>query len=420
MSSSPNAAFTIILLASSWQSEPTSPMNPQVTQHSSLDLESEMLPQEPPPWIVRVTAWLLLAAFLWALLIAIVVRLPETVRCRFVLIPATGADPIQSPRQAVISHVAVNEGQPVKKGDELFVLRSDEIRGWDTQFRTLSEDLHTKEESLIRNEAAYASQLEIKKSESEQAKSEVKFRQNHAGTSRDLVARMEKLAKQGGESEIDLVKLKLDLAGSEKDLSVAQRTVQQVNLDRERMETEHARQRGEQQSDIEKLKMRIGALKTDLENTHQNLLTVRSPYEGVIISMDQRTVGSVVQQGQVLCQLAPKDAKPRARMTLNEAGLPKLAIAQRIRYFFDAFPYQRYGAVTGILDWISASAVTTTDGSHFVALGSLDRSEISPRTGQTLPLRVGMRGDAHIIVGGRTLIEYAFEPIRQLRESMKQ
>jgi hypothetical protein len=53
-------------------------------------------------------------------------------------------------------------------------------------------------------------------------------------------------------------------------------------------------------------------------------------------------------------------------------------------------------------------------------LGSLDRYEISPRAGQVLPLRVGMRGDAHIIVGGRTLIEYAFEPIRQLRESMKQ
>ena len=56
----------------------------------------------------------------------------------------------------------------------------------------------------------------------------------------------------------------------------------------------------------------------------------------------------------------------------------------------------------------------------FFAFGSLDRYEISPRPGQVLLLRVGMRGDAHIIVGGRTLIEYAFEPIRQLRESMKQ
>ncbi len=395
-------------------------MSSQLTERGSLDVESEMLPQEPPPWIIRSTAWLLLAAFLFALLVAIVMRLPETVHCQFVLIPATGADPIQSPRQAIISRVAVEEGQPVKLGEALFVLRSDEIRGWDTQFRTLTEDLRSKEESLIQSETAYAAQLEIKKAEIEQAKSEVKFRENHASTSRELVKRMEKLAKLGGESEIDLVKLKLDLAGSEKDLSVVQRTVQQVNLDRERMETEHARQRAEQQSEIEKLKMRIGALKTDLENTQQNLLTVRSPYEGVITSMDQRTVGSFVQQGQVLCQLARQDAKPRARMTLNEAGLPKLAIAQRVRYFFEAFPYQRYGAVTGKLDWISPSAVTTTEGTHFVALGSLDSYEMSSRAGQALPLRVGMRGQAHIIVGGRTLIEYAFEPIRQLRESMKQ
>ena len=395
-------------------------MGSQLTQRGSIDVESEMAPQEPPPWIIRSTAWLLMAAFLFALLIAIVMRLPESVRCPFVLVPATGADPIQAPHQAVISHVAVSEGQTVKSGEELFVLRSDEIRGWDTQFRTLTEDLRTKEESLTESDTAYAAQVNIKRAEIEQAKSEVKFRENHAKTSRELVTRMEKLAEKGGISEVDLIKLKLDLAGSEKDFSVAQRTVQQVNLDRERMETERQRQRGEQLADIEKLKMRIGALKADLENTQQNLLTVRSPYDGVIISMDQRTVGSVVQQGQVLCQLSPKDAKPRARMTLNETGLPKLAVSQRVRYFFEAFPYQRYGAVTGKLDWISPSAVTSADGSHFIASASLDRTAIEPRPGQLLPLRVGMKGEAHIIVGGRTLIEYAFEPIRQLRESVSQ
>jgi multidrug resistance efflux pump len=395
-------------------------MSSQLTQRDSLNTESELSPQEPPSWIIRWTAWLLITAFLLALLIAIVMRLPETVDCRFVLIPATGADPIQSPRQAIISQVVVNEGQPVKAGEDLFVLRSDEIGGWDTQFRMLNEDLRTKQESLNRNESAYAAQLGIKNEEIEQAKSEVKFRENHAQTSRDLVTRMEKLAKQGGESEVEVIKLKLDLAGSEKDLSVAQRTLQQVMLDRQRMETEHARQRGEEQGEVEKLKMRTAALKKDLENARQNLLAVRSPYDGVVISVDQRTVGSFVQQGQVLCQLAPKGSKPRARMTVNETGLPKLAVAQRVRYFFEAFPYQRYGTITGKVDWISPSAITTTEGSRFVALGSLDRYEMSPRAGQALPLRVGMRGDAHVIVGGRTLIEYAFEPIRQLRESMKQ
>src|SRR5437867_6527082 len=386
-------------------------MSSHLTQRGSIDMESEMAPQEPPPWIVRSAAWVLVGAFLFALFIAIVMRLPETVHCPFVLIPATGADPIQEPNQAVISRVAVGEGQTVKSGEELFVLRSDEIRGWDTQFRTLTEDLRSKEESLIQSDTAFAAQLNIKKAEIEQAKSEVKFRENHAKTSRDLVTRMEKLAQKGGISEVDLIKLKLDLAGSEKDFSVAQRTLHQVKLDRERMETERARLRGEQQSEIEKLKMRVGALKIDLENTQQNLLTIRSPYDGVIISMDQRTVGSFVQQGQVLCQLAPKDAKQRARMILPEAGLPKLAIAQRVRYFFEAFPYQRYGAVTGKLDWISPSTITTTDGSHFIALGSLDRYEISQHAGNVLPLRVGLKGDAHILVCGGTLLEYGFEPI---------
>lgn len=393
-------------------------MSSQLTQRGSIDLESEMLPQEPPPWIIRSMAWLLMAAFLFALLLAIVMRLPETVHCPFILVPATGADPIQSPHQAIISRVTVSEGQTVKSGEELFVLRSDEIRGWDTQFRTLTEDLRNREESLAQSDTAFTAQLNIKNAEIEQAKSEVKFRENHAKTSLDLVSRMERLADSGGVSQVDLVKLRLELAESEKDFSVAQRTVQQINLDRQRMETERARQRSEQVAEIEKLKMRVAALKVDLENAQQNMLTVRSPYDGVIIAVDQRTVGSVVQKGQVLCQLSPQDAKPRARLILNETGLPKLAVAQRVRYFFDAFPYQRYGAVNGKLDWISPSAVTSTDGSRFIASASLDRTAISPRPGQVLPLRVGMKGQAHIIVGARTLIEYAFEPVRQLRESI--
>jgi multidrug efflux pump subunit AcrA (membrane-fusion protein) len=391
-----------------------------LTSRGSIDVESEMLPQDPPPQVIRWTGWVLLAAFLFGLFLAIIMRLPETVHCTFVLVPATGADPIQSPHQGTITRISVSEGQVVKKGAELFVLRSDEIRSWDTQLRTLAEDLHSREESLTRSETAYKAQLNIKLAEIEQAKSEVKFRENHAKVSRDLVTRMEKLATEGGISEIDLVKLRLDLAASEKDFSVAQRTVQQNNLDRERMDTEHARVRGEQQSEIEKLRLRIAALKADLENAQQNLLIVRSPYDGAVISLDQRTVGSVVLQGQVLCQLAQQDAKLHARMIISETGLPKLAVAQRVRYFFEAFPYQRYGAVNGKLDWISPSAITSSEGPRFVALASLDSFAIPAGAGQFLPLRVGMKGEAHIIVGSRTMIEYAFEPVRQLRESMRQ
>jgi multidrug efflux pump subunit AcrA (membrane-fusion protein) len=395
-------------------------MNTSTPLRGSIETESEMMPQDPPPWIIRGAAWVLLSAFVFALLLAIAMRLPETVQCPFILVPATGADPIQAAHQGVISRVSVSEGQAVKKGDELFVLRSDEIHTLDTELRTLSEDLRIKQDGLARTEVAYHAQLNIKLAEIEQAQSEVQFRENHARTSKNLVDRMEKLSRQGGVSEMELIKLRLETAGSEKDLSVSQRTLQQTKLERERMESDYAKLRGEQQAEIEKLKLRTSALKGDLENAQQNLLTVRSPYDGAVIAVEQRTVGSVVQQGQILCQLAQHDAQLRARLLLKEAGFPKLAVAQKVRYFFEAFPYQRYGAISGKLDWISPSAVSSSEGPHFIGLGSLEKTRIPGGTAQAMSLRVGMKGEAHIIVGGRTMIEYAFEPIRQLRENISQ
>ena len=109
-----------------------------------------------------------------------------------------------------------------------------------------------------------------------------------------VIGWLEKLAKQGGESEMDLIRLKLDLAASEKDFSVAQRTVQQVTLDLRRMETEHARLRGEQQSEIKNLKTRIAALKTDLENAQDNMLKSSDGFFSYIYpsvdSLDELTV----------------------------------------------------------------------------------------------------------------------------------
>ena len=390
-------------------------MPAQLTQRPSIETESEMLPQDPPPWFVRSTSWLLISMFGVALLAAIFVHLPDTVTCTFVLTASQGADPIQAPRQAVVHRVAVSEGQKVKAGDTLFVLGSDEIRGLDTQSRTLGEDLHSHEESLAKADAAYASQLEIKTAEISQAESEVKFRDKHASTSRDLVARMEKLSKKGGIAQVELIKYRLDAAESEKDLSVAQRTLQQVNFDRERMQTDHARQRSEDLAEIEKLKFRLAALKGDMENSQLNLLTVRAPYDAVVISLAQRNAGNVVQSGQELCQLSRMDSHLRARLTVGEAGLPKLIVGQRVRLFLDAFPYQRYGAVSATLDWVSPSAISSSEGSHFIALASLDKSGAR----KPLALRVGMGGQARVVVGRSTMIEYAFEPIRQLRENMR-
>ena len=390
-------------------------MSTETFSPSSLDSESEMLPQDPPPKVIRFIGWWLISLFVIGLLVAIFVHLPETEHAAFILVPRDGADPIQSPRLATVSRVLVTEGQTVATGAELFILRSDEIRAFDTQLRTLTADLHTQELTLAKMDEAYAAEANIKNAQVSQAESELRFREKQTASNRDLLNRLEKLSKSGGFSQIDLIKLQLEAAGSEKDQAVAQRTLEQVRLERQQLENQNSRKRAEQSGEVEKLKMKLGALKGDLENSQQNLLTIRAPYDAVILSLAQRNVGSVVQSGQELCQLGRTEAKPLARLMLNESGLAKLKSDQPVRFFFEAFPYQRYGALSGKLDWVSPSPVTDSSGQHFVALASIDESA----NRRHLPLRSGMKGEARVRVGSRTLIEYAFEPIRQLREGVR-
>jgi len=382
-----------------------------------LDSESPMLSQDPPHWVVRGTAWLIIALFAVALLALILVHVPETIRCPCILVPEGGADPIQSPRLAVIRQVRVGEGREVAAGDELFVLSSEDVGDRDTQARTLDEDLTSRKRNLKQAEATDAADLEIKDHEIGQADEEVKFRETAVGVERDLAARYEKLSKLGVYSETDLVLRRLELAGAEKDLSVASRTRQQVILQRQQMGAEQARQRSDQVAEIKKLEIRMDALKRQSEDSRQNLISIRAPYAAVVISMAENNPGSVVQNGQELCQLARSDGKLRVRLLLAEQGLARLSVGQRVRFFADAFPYQRYGTLTGTLSWISPSAVESRDGKQFVALVTLDR-EAFQVGGEARPLRVGMKGEARIVVGSRTLIEYALEPIRQLRENL--
>ena len=112
------------------------------------------------------------------------------------------------------------------------------------------------------------------------------------------------------------------------------------------------------------------------------------------------------------------DAAPYARLSVSESSLGDLASGQRGRLFFEAFPYQRFGTITGGLDWIGPAAVPGPAGPRFIGRMSLDQN-FMPVRGEARPLWIGMKGEARIAVGSRSLIEYAFDPIRQLRENMQ-
>jgi multidrug efflux pump subunit AcrA (membrane-fusion protein) len=384
---------------------------PAANAPDPLDRESALLPKDAPARVARWTGWLLLALAAVAAAFATVFRLPETVVAPFVLVPAEGTDPLRAPQAGELAVVRVQAGQSVKLGEELFQIRSDDIRNGHARLRQLSEDERALAERVRKLDDSLVTELAIKDAELVQAERELTFRDQHLATVRDLLGRAERLVADGLLSQVELLGHQLDAAESEKDRVLTEKLRQQLALQRQDRMTARARARIDEQAEAEKLRVQLTTLRAQLADSAGDVKSVRAPYDAVVLSVSQRTPGGVVNTGVELCQLARPEARPRAQLMLPESGVPKLRLGQPVRLFLAAFPYQRHGTVSATLTWVSPASVKADGEPHFIALTDL-------QTGDTpsLPLRIGMNGEARILTGRRTLLERALEPLRAMRE----
>jgi len=125
----------------------------------------------------------------------------------------------------------------------------------------------------------------------------------------------------------------------------------------------------------------------------------------------------VVGEGDALGEIACTSDRLRAELTVPQSGLSLVRDGQGVKLRYDAFPYQRFGVRFGVVRWVGPGTVDPSDSGGFRALVDLDGPTFDVQ-GKPRPLLVGMGGVADIVVGTRTLVSYAFEPIRQLRENM--
>lgn len=389
-------------------------MRPPATRVVTADQDSPLLPADPAARVAQWTAWLLLGSALCAVGFVCLVRIPEVVSASFVLEPEAGADPLQAPLSAELAAIKIREGQEVKAGEELFALRSDEIRNWQSRLQQLQEDLRALAERQKKLDLAHEAQLAIKDAEIAEADRELEFRKRYHLTSEEFLRRSCILAVENLLSEVELMRDQLKAAEAEKDLAVGEKARHQLVLQRQELETARARERIEEASQAEKTKIQLTALERQLADCQADVKTVRAPYNAIVLSLKQRNVGSVVAAGAELGQLARQDSRPRARLWLPETALPKVKPMQEVRLRYEAYPYQRYGSVSAKLAWVSPAAIAGPQGPAFQAACELD-----PKASATVQPRVGMRGEARIIVGRRTLLEKVLEPLRMIGERMR-
>jgi multidrug efflux pump subunit AcrA (membrane-fusion protein) len=304
--------------------------------------------------------------------------------------------------------------------------------------------------------ARFERDLEIQGNDIEITQRELALKRTQYGVAKELADRLEKAHREGVISWLEYNNRRLEATRLEVEGQQLERAVETARLKLNQLRAEHetweidwrvstaalqtearevqaalaalrqgmAARAAEQRElerrlaeDVAKSRIRVTALREELDQSRGAELTVTAPCEGAVLRLAVNAPGAVVQDGDVLAELACAGERLRAEVSVAPAGAGRIAPGQVVRLLYDAFPYQRYGIKRGTVQWVSPATVVVREQPVFRVL--VDVEDTAVRVGgESRRLLAGMGGRADIVVGRRSLIAYAFEPIRMLRESL--
>jgi len=394
-------------------SESNQANGPPVQGKAGMDLFARNLPMPA----TSALAILLIVLFVVVLAVAILLPLPETIRCAFVLAPEGGADPVRAPREGVLTEILAVETQEIRKGQDLFVIRNEQIRTWTAELQGLEQELDANARRTALVEIDQKAALDIQTTKLQQLERDLAFQQEYLTTLKDFLERYEKLDAEGLVSRVDILSQRLAASKGERDVAMTRQSRDMAVLELEKVRNETRRQLAELALDRRKADSRVATLEKLLGGAREDVVRVTAPFDGTVVVVQQKNQGDVVSYGQELCRIARSDSTLIAHLTAPESGVPRLRAGQSVRLFFEAYPYERFGTGHGTIRWISPAAVASDEGERFVVHVALDAQALGA-SGSARPLRAGMSGQARVVVGTRTLIEFVFEPLRRLRENV--
>jgi hemolysin D len=146
-----------------------------------------------------------------------------------------------------------------------------------------------------------------------------------------------------------------------------------------------------------------------------NFLLILAPVSGVVTDVTSTQAGDKIQANTPLGAIAPKNARAVLKIEIAEHDRAFLRDGQPVKLKFNAFPYQRYGAVNGTLEYISPATKPSMQTKQPVYEGrvALERDYYQVADSK-YPLRYGMTATAEIVVRERRLIDFALDPFRQV------
>jgi len=197
--------------------------------------------------------------------------------------------------------------------------------------------------------------------------------------------------------------------------------------------------RSELEKELADIRAKIAQLQPSLDKTlyREGLLELKAPQDGVIKDISVTTIGAVVQPGNVLMTLVPHDEQLYADVNIKNEDVGFVQIGQKAQVKLSAYPFQKYGMLSGSVVRLSADATEAvrqqgqnndadrdaagTPPSSYKARIQLEQQTLAPPQGQRLPLTAGMQAVAEIHQGKRTVFEYLLSPVQKsLQEAARE
>ncbi len=352
---------------------------------------------------------------------------PRIESAKGIIVPDKGVSTIVPTRAGVITNLSVHDGQDVASGAELATIRAEEDGA------TALSPAALVEAAIARQDASLAAQSNAAQASAQAQASEL------TAQSSGLEAEIEQLQSQII-SQQDLI------ASSQRDLDRARSIVDRGFISGRDMQVREENLLARQQG-LAQLKQALASKRASLIENGRNVVQIaaqsraqtaslaatraqvaqqaastagsrayvlRAPIGGRVTALTARVGQPTNPQGQLMT-IVPFGAKLRAELAIPSSAIGFVKFGQEVRLAIDAFPYQRFGTITGKVQTVSVSAVNAQGPNGAIiavypVTVALNAASVTAY-GRTEPLVSGMTLTSRIVTEKQSLMQWLFEPL---------
>jgi hemolysin D len=149
-------------------------------------------------------------------------------------------------------------------------------------------------------------------------------------------------------------------------------------------------------------------------DTHSKLLLLTAPVDGTVQQLTVHTIGGVVQAAQPLMEIVPAESTVEVEAFLDSKDIGFVREGQDAEVKVEAFDYVKYGTISSKVTHISADAVPDDKDEKKSLLYTikviLDKSKLAVDD-KSIALSPGMAVNLDVKTGDRRIIEYILSPL---------